>query len=148
MRNNKGQFVAGRPAENRYPVGAVRIRTRRNRGGEKRAFIKTAEPNVWILRARHIWTRAYGPIPPGMGLHHRDGDKLNDVIENLELVSKSEHLAIHRPEHHGRAIAGLVAARKARRWSTKSTAKRTGRHPKDCTCPIHVGHSSRCPSSP
>jgi hypothetical protein len=128
MRNNKGQFTAGNP-DRSVPIGTVRIRTRHKRSGEQRAFIKIAEPNVWILRARHIWEQARGPIPRGMGIHHKDRNKLNDDLGNLELVSKAEHIDEHRDEYRDKTTAALVAARKERRWSTKSDTKRTGRPP-------------------
>jgi len=137
MRNKKGQFIAGTLAENILPIGAVRIRTRHKRSGEKRAFIKVAEPNTWVLLARHTWESINGPIQKGMGIHHKDGNKLNDNIENLELVSKAKHLEIHRPEFLGKIIKHLIELRKKKRWSTKSSTKRVGRHPKNCTCPIH-----------
>jgi hypothetical protein len=120
-----------------YPVGTVRVRTRYERGGIKRAYVKVAEPNVWRLRAMVVWEQHHGPIPAGMGIHHRDEDTLNDDINNLEAVSKAEHLAIHRPAFKDRAIASFIRARRERRWSTKSATKRVGRHPKNCDCPLH-----------
>lgn len=116
-----------------FPVGTVRIRTRHKRGGDKRAWIKIAAPNKWELRARVIWENTNAPIPRGMGIHHKDEDTLNDTIVNLELVSKRDHLAIHRPAFHDRAINGFVRARRLLRWSTKSLTKRTGRPPRYTT---------------
>jgi hypothetical protein len=34
-------------------------------------------------------------IPDGYIIHHEDGDKLNNNIENLVLMTKSQHAAIH-----------------------------------------------------
>jgi hypothetical protein len=31
-------------------------------------------------------------------VHHKDGDKTNDTIENLEIMSQSSHINIHRAE--------------------------------------------------
>lgn len=123
---------------NHMPIGTVRIRTRHKRRGEKRAFVKVAEPNTWVLRARHVWETANGPIPEGMGIHHKNEDKLDDRLENLELVSKAEHLAEHRDAFQDKCIDALVTARRTKRWSTKSTTKRTGRHPANCTCELHA----------
>lgn len=120
------------------PVGTVRIRTRHKRGGERRAFIKVAEPNKWVLRARYVWEREHGPIPRGMGIHHKDRDKLNDDPGNLELTSKASHLAEHRLEFQSQAVASWVEARRTKRWSTKSKTKKTGRHPANCQCPLHA----------
>jgi len=126
------------PAGRWMPIGTVRIRTRHQRGGERRAWVKVAEPNVWRLRAQVVWEKANGPIPSGYGIHHRDRNKLNDALGNLELVSKAEHLEEHRGEFNTR-IATLIDERRRRRWSTKSSIKRTGRHPRACECPLHGG---------
>ncbi len=130
MRNEKGCFVKGTSADNRCPVGTVRVRTRHKRNSEQRAFVKVAEPNVWMLRARIVWQLRHGEIPPGMGIHHKDCNKLNDEISNLELVSKAEHLDEHRSSFdHAARLQNAGDARRKLRWSTKSTTKRTGRPP-------------------
>lgn len=35
-------------------------------------------------------------IPPGMEVHHKDGNPENDIPENLELISKKIHAQLHR----------------------------------------------------
>lgn len=138
MRNEKGQFVGGIPSENRLPIGTIRIRTRHGRGGIRRAHVKVLEPNVWILRAVYVWESCNGHLPEGYGVHHIDGDSLNDSDENLKAVSKAEHLEIHRHEFQGKAIEAFVITRRKLKWSTKSKfGKITGRHPNNCQCPIH-----------
>lgn len=73
-----------------------------------------------------------------MGVHHKDRNKLNDDVSNLELCSKAEHLDEHREEFAEKCVSALVHARREKRWSTKSkTGKITGRHPANCNCPIH-----------
>jgi HNH endonuclease len=42
---------------------------------------------------RNVWTAAFGPIPDGCHIHHRDSDPLNNRLENLECVPASEHLS-------------------------------------------------------
>lgn len=44
---------------------------------------------------RDIWEDNFGPIPEGYHVHHKDGDRLNNVIENLECVSIKEHSERH-----------------------------------------------------
>lgn len=128
MRNKKGRFISGQK-ENLLPLGTIRVRTRKKRNNIRRAFIKTAQPNTWILLAHYIWRQHHGDIPSGMSIHHKDRNTLNDDITNLELLSKAQHLAEHRCEFQEKAIASFVKTRRLLRWSTKSTTKRTGRPP-------------------
>ena len=46
------------------------------------------------LLHRKIWERAYGKIPKGLEINHKDGNKLNNDLNNLELVTHQEN-AIH-----------------------------------------------------
>ena len=50
------------------------------------------------LEHRYLWTQKHGEIPDGHHIHHIDGDKLNNDIENLECLSASEHLVNHHKE--------------------------------------------------
>lgn len=44
---------------------------------------------------RMVWICYNGEIPEGHDIHHKDFDKENNVISNLELVHKDEHKKIH-----------------------------------------------------
>ena len=44
---------------------------------------------------RAVWEYFNGPIPDGFHVHHKDGDKSNNSIENLELMKAGEHLHYH-----------------------------------------------------
>ena len=129
MRDTAGRFVTSPRADNPLPIGTVRIRTRHGRGGEQRAWVKVGEPNTWRLRAQVVWEAANGPLPRGCVVHHKDENKLNDALGNLEMLTKGQHLAEHRAAHRAKAIEGFTVTRRNRRWSTKSATKRTGRPP-------------------
>ena len=42
------------------------------------------------------WMKYHGAIPKGYVVHHRDENKLNWDIKNLELISRSDHLKRHK----------------------------------------------------
>ncbi len=42
-----------------------------------------------------VWEREHGAVPDGYQVHHIDGDKLNNTLENLELVTPLEHKRLH-----------------------------------------------------
>lgn len=44
---------------------------------------------------REIWKAAYGAIPDGYDIHHKDENPLNNNLDNLECLSKSDHAARH-----------------------------------------------------
>lgn len=48
-----------------------------------------------IRRAVYVWEKYNGPIPKGYVIHHKDENHHNDNIENLQLVTRSEHGKIH-----------------------------------------------------
>lgn len=47
---------------------------------------------------RYVWTKYNGPIPQGFVIHHIDGNKLNNKLDNLQMMTAKEHLALHKKE--------------------------------------------------
>jgi hypothetical protein len=49
----------------------------------------------YVFEHRIIWERINGLIPNGMFIHHKDENRLNNDISNLELVTYEDHRRIH-----------------------------------------------------
>lgn len=52
---------------------------------------------------REIWKAEHGLIPAGHHIHHRDGNPLNNDIDNLACLSPKDHKAEHWTEERSRA---------------------------------------------
>lgn len=76
------------------------------------------------LLHRAVYASAYGPIPEGVDIHHKDGDKTNNAVENLESVTRSEHLRKHRPR--GWTARGTAELRRAayEQWAHREAYER------------------------
>jgi len=48
-----------------------------------------------ILTHRKIWMKYHGQIPEGYIIHHKNGNKKDNRIENLECISRKIHSFLH-----------------------------------------------------
>ena len=46
-------------------------------------------------RYRTIWEEANGPIPNGFLIHHKNGNRRDDRLENLSMCKMSSHVRTH-----------------------------------------------------
>ena len=88
---NKTTFQKGNMEMEKHPCwkGGVQVSKRDgvilNIGNHKR-----------IRRARYVFELEYGEIPKGFVVIHKDGNRDNDNIENLEAISRKENLIRNR----------------------------------------------------
>ena len=54
------------------------------------------------IQALHqeVWKSAFGDIPEGYHIHHRDGNALNNEIDNLVCKKEFDHLSEHSKEYY------------------------------------------------
>lgn len=114
---------------------------------------------------RDMWIDAYGPIPRGMHVHHKDCNPFNNRLSNFELKSARQHMADHmrdpkrkRQSRHNILRYGVPAARAwhkseaGRAWHSRH-AKKQWRNPivhqricEECKKPFKAFHrlARRC----
>lgn len=96
---------------------------------------------------RIIWEQDIGPIAERFDIHHKDGNKFNNLIENLQCLSKSDHMALHANENRERlsrsmkdnsaTVHAWLKTEKGRKFlSEKAKREWKSRHVKTFTC-IH-----------
>ena len=49
---------------------------------------------------RYVWEFYNGPIPKGYDIHHKDEDKANNDISNLEMIKAGKHQSMHSQKWH------------------------------------------------
>lgn len=90
------EFKKGCKSNRIMPIGSETVRKCTN--GKLRAFVKVANPSEWRERAKVNWEKVNGPLPKGLVIHHKDRNELNDAPENLEALTRAEHINEHRKE--------------------------------------------------
>lgn len=95
---NSGSFKKGNVPANRKPLGSERICPR-----DGFILLKVPERNPYTrsaTRYKHkhvwIWEQTYGPVPDGMIVAFRDGNKQNCDPANLMLISRAELLRLNQ----------------------------------------------------
>ncbi|MBY0244985.1 MAG: HNH endonuclease [Sphingobacteriaceae bacterium] len=85
----KTQFKKGQRPYNCYgEVGKITLR--KDKRGVIYKFI-CLEVGKWDYLHRHLWREANGEIPSKHVVRFKDGDQLNCVLENLELISMKDN---------------------------------------------------------
>ena len=74
---------------------------------------------------RDAWVSAFGPIPRGCHIHHKDGNGANNALANLECWDSGEHLALTWRESSSRRVVHFTE--RARTEAAKWHASEAGR---------------------
>ena len=94
------------------PIGSVSVRN-------GYIIVKVADPNEWEVEHRLVMGLTKGD---GLIAHHINGDRIDNRSENLEVLSRMEHYAVH-VQDRARELAltsspGHWLQSWTRRWST------------------------------
>jgi hypothetical protein len=82
------------------PVGTKRM----NRGYVQVKITTGCKKYNWELEHRVVWEATHGSIPPGGFIHHLNGNKADNRLENLHLTHSNaeHHREYHAAEHRER----------------------------------------------
>jgi hypothetical protein len=66
-------------------------------------------PAIWLEnRSVHVhrleWEKHFGAIPDNCIIHHKDENKMNWNIDNLELLSRDAHIRTHKNIVHRKGV--------------------------------------------
>lgn len=67
-----------------------------NRKKTKKGYMRYAKDGRLRMEHNIVWEEHNGEIPIGMQIHHIDGNKTNNDISNLKLVTPLEHKRLHQ----------------------------------------------------
>jgi len=56
-----------------------------------------ADPNGYVREHTIVWIAAGRSIEPGQVIHHKNGDRKDNRLKNLVLMSREDHNKIHLP---------------------------------------------------
>jgi hypothetical protein len=75
----------------------------------KTGYISIRTADGWEYEHRAVWRESFGPIPPGASIHHKNGIRSDNRLENLALMaSHADHMRKH-PEignrYRGRSLS-------------------------------------------
>ena len=65
----------------------------RQRYFRRKRYDRQTRTYKWDLLHRVIWESCHGKIPQDCVIRHRDGNPLNNDIENLDCVTSRDHLS-------------------------------------------------------
>jgi hypothetical protein len=86
------QFKKGQIPHNVKTDGVITIRA--DKIGHKYQYIRIAN-NKWELYQRVVYEKHFGKIPADCNIRFKDGNAMNCEIENLQLITKTENMAMN-----------------------------------------------------
>jgi hypothetical protein len=77
------------------PIGTTHIRRGEGSRGDKacrviKVRLDGPQHERWVAYARVLWEAHHGSVPPGRRVIHKDGDLLNDHVDNLVLGTAAD----------------------------------------------------------
>lgn len=82
----------------------------------------------YVLEHIFVWMEHNGDIPDGYCIHHVNGDKSDNRIENLKMMIIGEHTTLHHQTYSDRTVLGWVEMNRYDGLSFKEISKKVNIH--------------------
>lgn len=108
-----------------YSLSHKRYIGYKSKGGYLRVNKPKEFHKLYSAVHQYIWMVANGcEIPEGYDIHHIDGNKLNNSINNLELIEHSIHMSEHNKNKEKKVLQFTFDGKLVKMWdSVKDCAK-------------------------
>lgn len=99
---------------------------------------------------RVVYEHHHGEIPAGFHIHHKNCNRADNRIENLEAHPPGDHASLHWDQDDGTRRAQVIAniqvgAEKAKKWhASKEGRKWHSEHAKGASSPLNRIHKCTC----
>ena len=106
------------------------------RADNTEGYIRLSIAGVSMYAHRVAWTLSHGEIPDGMQIDHIDGNRTDNRLCNLRVVTHAENTRNTRQPHGGHSVSGLLGVswhKTAKKWQAKIRLNRAT---------IHIGYFS------
>lgn len=113
------------------------IFTGKDRGGYHRSYGLNTYPEN--MRSRLVWFAVNGPIPEGMEINHKNHDRADDRIENLELVTRAENNRYrNKQKNNTTGYKGVSWYKEQNKFKTEIRVNRKKKYLGFYACPIEA----------
>lgn len=112
----------------------------------KRGYVRARIKRVEVLVHRAIWILHNGAIPSGLVVDHINGNRIDNRIENLQLLTDRQNAAKIKSNKSNtsgfRGVREMPSGKNARRWAAQVRFNKKQLHLGRFSCPISAGFAA------
>lgn len=100
------EFTKGNQPHNTKYDGCITVR--KDSKGNHYQYIRISK-GKWQEYHRYLWEQHNGAIPKGMIICFKDGDQMNVVLENLEMITQAENARRNKNIFSDKCLTNFIA---------------------------------------